>query len=343
MQSAVIMKLHADAEVHAIVNFFRSNKKLPSAISKDPVEQELHKILFRYKQKFEETGKPVFDDDHMARFKTYGMLDEINRFLGISSAVEKKLHKYLNWINSQELDSVSFGSSEFNKFRNFLRSRHLDTCRITDQQRQICANAGFPLLLSQKFKDFELKEYLLSTQLVKWYQKNNRLPLLSSTNRTEYFYAKYLDNTNEICPVARKILKDAGIVNTAVPSQDSLVGDFDALKKELEEVKSQLKQVLERLDAQPKKIKTNGVYLIPNKKHQKICPESELIGLMRYKTNAGKEMLLGIENHIKYPTGNIKYLCRMLNEKNQYCKVIQIWNTCKGIQDLEMFTEKKTV
>lgn len=344
---ADINELRSNAEVSALIMFGR----VPQRNSSDPNEAMLYRYLMRKKQAEQKGYSSIFYPSDIELLKKAKMWDQIQEFL-ITRTPTMKLQAIIEWLKNIDYKDVNFfRKSEFNQNFMWLRYRKNAILHNSVALDKLCADAGFPGLVSSTLKKDEFRRFIMCVQFAKWYAINRRMPDIRTSNAIERGFAILLEDKRHLPSYALDFLKGCSIqiFDPIIEVEDkptNAVVDFNTLKKEIDDLKTQVKALTDALaqpKAAPKKPVSGGIWFKKDYTKRAICPESDLMGMMHYRTNNGKEMILGIENYMKYPTGSVKYACRILNSKNEYRKLIYIWDTSKGILHTEMFDEKKTI
>lgn len=346
---ADINELRSNAEVTGLIMFGR----LPQ---KDATDQN-EKMLYRYLTRKREAGRKgysnIFYPSDIELLKKAHLWDAVNDFVTIKTPL-MKLQTIIEWLQNIDCNDVQFfRKPEFTQNFAWLRYRKSAVIHNPPILEKFCADAGFPGLTTAKLKTDEFRRFVMCVQLVKWHSIHKRMPDIRSSNQSERGFAVLLEEKRHLPSYALDYLKgqsiqifDPVIEIDEVPTTPVL--DFNSLKQEIDNLKSQVQALSDALLSMPKeekakKLVSAGIWFKKGYTKRAVCPESELMGMMHYRTSKGKEMILGIENYMKYPTGSIKYAARILNSKNEYRKLIYIWDTSKGILHIELFDEKKTV
>lgn len=327
---------NSNYEVKCFITFGRIPKRNGITSS----ERSLYKWL-RRKRSESLQGKSAFFESDIKLLQDAGLHDEVMFFISKDNKISK-LEEILSWLKSLPVDKNNWHKSpEFTSYATWLRYRHVAVNPITEEQRQKCKEAGFEGLLNEPFSQDSFRNFVYVVQAVRFTKTHGKNPSPSAEDKFEKAMAVALQYPEKNIATKIYIQNNATVPAPSIPATGTMVLDFNTLRHEIDALKSQVAALTEQLNTKlAVKKNPDANYAIPGKKMQKICPESEIIGMMHYKTNSGIELILGIENWISYKTGARKYVCRIIDNQNRYTKILYIWQSSKGIQHIEIFDDK---
>lgn len=208
----------------------------------------------------------------------------------------------------------------------------------------IFADAGFKGLEKANLDSKQLRNLIYADQVVRWVELNKRMPnkanflekkmaaFIASPNHS--FVSTYLEKNGVPVQKAQSPNLSSVSILPSLPNPNQ----FGGLKERIDRIETILEKIIDLLETKefkkPKEKK--WVHQFPPETFSGSIPESSLKGLATYQTKDGKQITVGIQNVMIYPSGNKKLILRFPNPNGTYGRVFYRWASDKSIKEVTM-------